>query len=58
MIEYTGELDRVLAIVTAVLVAIEYGVFVVAEVRSSLRIERRCKQLAEEARELGAEVGL
>lgn len=52
----TDELDRVFAIVTAVLIVIEYGAFVIAEVRSSLRIERRCKQLAEEARELGVEV--
>lgn len=51
------ELDCIFAIVTAVLVTIEYGVLVVAEVRSSLRIERRCKQLAEEARELGIEEG-
>ena len=52
----TDEIDRVFAIVTAVLVAIEYGAFVIAEVRSSLRIERRCKQLVKEARELGVEV--
>ena len=51
-----NELDRIFAIVTAILVTIEYGVFVVAEIRSSLRIERRCKQIAEEARELGVEV--
>lgn len=52
----TDELDRIFAIATAVLVAIEYGALVVAEVRSSLRIERRCRQLAKEARELGVEV--
>ena len=52
----TDELDRVFAIVTAALVAIEYGAFVIAEIRSSLCIERRCKQLAEEARTLGIEV--
>jgi hypothetical protein len=49
------ELDRVFAVVIAALVAIEYGAFVIAEVRGSLRIERRCKQLAEEAHELGIE---
>lgn len=52
----TDGLDRIFAIVTAALVAIEYGAFVIAEVRNSLLIEHRCKQLAEEARELGMEV--
>jgi hypothetical protein len=52
----TDELDRIFAIVTAVLVVIEYGVLVVAEVRSSLRIERQCRQLAKEVCELWVEV--
>ena len=46
------ELDRFFSIVVAALVAVEYGAFVVVEIRNSLRIERRCRQLADEAREL------
>lgn len=49
------ELDRFFSIVVAALVTVEYGAFVVAEIRNSLRIERGCRQLAEEVRELGVE---
>lgn len=49
------ELDRILSIVAAALIAIGYGAFAVAEIRNSLRVERQCRQLAEEAKQLAEE---